>query len=205
MFGIPICIIIYTISQSACTDSNLPKKDNRRPLPLRTFAFPVISTRLQEPAAAVRTSTQAPTRNPLQSPDLNLGRPTALVPLSGHDHVVPGAQVQVALPLPLVKVLARIDGAADALGAADGPVLVKGGGALDRGLVDAPGLVDVVDAAVVLDGAEPLGARRRVVRAVCLDDVVLDERVGRPAVEGEVCITVSIPEPYYGKRITYSC
>jgi hypothetical protein len=83
-------------------------------------------------------------------------------------------------------VLAGVDDAADALLAADRPVLVKGGGALDGRLVDAARLVDVVGAAVVIDGAEPAGARRRVVRAVRLDDVVLDERVGSPAVQGEV-------------------
>ena len=46
------------------------------------------------------------------------------------------------------------DGAADALDLADGPVLVKGGGALDGGLVDTSRAVDVVGAAVGLERAE---------------------------------------------------
>jgi hypothetical protein len=128
-------------------------------------------------------------------PDLDVGRPRALVALAGHDHVVPGAEVEVALPLPLVKVLARVDGAADALVAADGPVLVEGRRAQDGRLVDAPGLVDVVGAAVVLDGAEPRRAGRRVERAVRLDDVILDEGVGGPAVQSEVCAAVLAYSP----------
>jgi hypothetical protein len=52
--------------------------------------------------------------------------------------------------------LARVDGAADALDPADRPVLVKGRSALDGRLVDALGLVDVIGAAIVLDGAELL-------------------------------------------------
>lgn len=119
--------------------------------------------------------------------DLNLGGAAALVALGGHDHVVPLAEVEAALPLPLGEVLVGVDAAADALGAADGPVLVERRRAEDRGLVGAARLVDVVGAAVVVDGAEALRARRGVVRAVGLDDVVLDEGVGGPAVEGEVC------------------
>ena len=101
--------------------------------------------------------------------------------------------------------LGRVDGATDALGAADGPVLIEGRGAENRGLVDAAGLVDVVGAAVVVDGAEALRARRGVEGAVGLDDVVLDERVGGPAVEGEVC-NLSVPCAAAGDRSqTYSC
>jgi len=119
--------------------------------------------------------------------DLNLGGPAALVALGGHDHVVPLAEVEVALLLPLGKVLVGVDAATDALDAADGPVLVERRSAENRGLIVAAGLVDVIGAAIVFDGAETLGARRGVVRAVGLDDVVLDERVGGPAVQGEVC------------------
>jgi hypothetical protein len=125
-------------------------------------------------------------------PDLDVGRPRALVALAGHDHVVPGAEVEVALLLPLVEVLAGIDSAADALLATDGPVLVKGRGTLDGRLVDAAGLVDVVGAAVVIDCAEPGGAGRGVVGAVSLDDVVLNEGVGGPAVESKVCAAKSV-------------
>lgn len=93
-------------------------------------------------------------------------------------------------PSPGVKVVLHIDTAARALLLADGPVLVKSGGAVDGGLVDALGAVDVVDAAVRGDGPETGGARAGVVSAKVLDDVVLDERVARPAVDGEVRVSV---------------
>lgn len=143
-----------------------------------------------------------------RGPDLDVGGPRALVTLAGHDHVVPGAEVEIALLLPLVEVLAGVDGAADALLAADGPVLVKGRGTLDGRLVDAARLVDVVGSAVVVDRAEPRGARGRVVGAVRLDDVVLDEGVGGPAVERQVCTNMLA---FFEKGIwpergsTYSC
>lgn len=84
----------------------------------------------------------------------NLGRgdgdvsgSAALVALDGEDLVVVRAKGQAGLG-PGVKVVLDGDGAADAVVAADGPVLVKGGGALDAGLVDALRLVDVVCVAV---------------------------------------------------------
>ena len=137
-----------------------------------------------------RTAHWHPT-NPLTA-NLNLSRPRALVPLGRHDHVVPATQVEVALLLPLVEMLARVDGAADTLDPADRPVLVKGRSALDGRLVDALGLVDVIGAAIVLDGAELLRSRRGIVRAVRLDDVVLDQRVLGPAIQSEVCAAMLV-------------
>jgi hypothetical protein len=159
----------------------IPAQPSRPDYRLQSTPEPALH--LPPPAATWRDSSNHPG---LSLSDLDIRRAGALVALRGHDHVVPFAEVEVALALPLVKVLARVDDAAGALLAADRPVLVKGGGALDGRLVDAARLVDVVGAAVVFDGAEPAGARRRVVRAVRLDDVVLDERVGGPAVQGEV-------------------
>src|SRR5262249_42728053 len=98
-----------------------------------------------------------------------------------HDLVVHRAQVHpVAGP------------GVDEVGERDGPaaprrgpyrqVLVEGRGALDGGLVDLLVLGDVVRAAVAGDlaheGTGPVGRAHPV-----LDDVVLDQRVGRPAVE----------------------
>lgn len=71
----------------------------------------------------------------------------ALVALDGEDLIVVRAKVQAGLR-PGVEVVLDGDGAADAVVAADRPVLVEGGGALDAGLVDALGLVDVVCVAV---------------------------------------------------------
>ena len=159
--------------------------------------------------ARKRGSRTAHPTNPLTA-NLNLSRPRALVPLGRHNHVVPAAQVEVALLLPLVEMLARVDGAADTLDPADRPVLVKGRSALDGRLVDALGLVDVIGAAIVLDGAELLRSRRGIVRAVRLDDVVLDQRVLGPAVQGEVCAAMLVSNSNSSLLVekgkgTYSC
>jgi hypothetical protein len=72
--------------------------------------------------------------------------------------------------------------------ATDAPVLVERRRALDRRLVHALTLVNIVRATVGGHSAlvgEPTG---RIVGAEVLGDVVLDERVRRPAVHGEVRI-----------------
>lgn len=97
------------------------------------------------------------------------------------------AQLQTSLG-PRIEVVAHSDGTTGALLLADRPVLVEGLGAVDGRLVVAGSLVDVVGGAVGGDGAETLGARRRVVGAKVLDDVVLDKRVAGPAVDGQVAV-----------------
>ena len=81
---------------------------------------------------------------------------------------------------------AEVDGAAGAVLAADGPVLLEGRGALDRGLVLAGRLEERVGAAVDLGRADGGRGRGGVVAAEGLDDVELDERRLGPAVEGQV-------------------
>lgn len=98
-----------------------------------------------------------------------------------------GAELEAGL-LPGVEVVLHGDGASDALLLADGPELVKGGGAVDGRLVDALRAVHVVGAAVALDGAQLGRAARRVVRAERLHHVVLDQRVSRPAVDRQVAV-----------------
>lgn len=66
------------------------------------------------------------------------------------------------------------DRAAGPLVLADGPVLVEGGRADDRRLVDLLVLVDVVGGSVAGDGALVRHARARIVAAVVLEDVVFD-------------------------------
>ena len=107
------------------------------------------------------------------------------IPLGGHNDIVVAAKPHTNLG-PLVKVLLGRDGAADALLLAHRPVLLEGAGALDGRLVDARAGEDLVVALLVAEGA--LGRPRLVRRQVCvrLDDVVLDQRVARPAVDGEV-------------------
>jgi hypothetical protein len=91
---------------------------------------------------------------------------------------------------PGVEVGADVDGARGAVVLADGPELVEGAGALDRRLVDAAGLGDGVGAAVLRDGAELGGLGRGVVVAERLDDVVLDQRVLGPPVDGQVAVAL---------------
>jgi hypothetical protein len=132
------------------------------------------------------TSTATPGRlGPAQSGDGHHRRAAALVPLRRDDLHVERAHGEPER-LPRVEVVAGRDRAAGAVRLADAPVLVERRRALDRGLVDARAFVDVVRAPVGGDGAlvgEPAG---RVVRAEVLGDVVLDERVRRPALDGEV-------------------
>jgi hypothetical protein len=116
-------------------------------------------------------------------------RAAAEVALGGHDLVVVVAQGH-ALGGPGVKVGGDVDGAAGTLVAADGPVLLEGRRAVDRGLVGAGADGNVVGAAVDGDLALLLGVGRGVEGAKVLDNVVLDEGVAGPAVDGEVAVAV---------------
>lgn len=131
------------------------------------------------------------TANLLLGLDVNVGRTAALVTLSGDDLVVVRTQTQTG-GRPGVEVVLHGDGAADALGGADGPVLVEGRGALDGRLVVAGGEVDVVGAAVALERALVLRVGARVVGAVGLNHVVLDQRVVSPAVHGQVPVAARV-------------
>jgi hypothetical protein len=92
-------------------------------------------------------------------------------------------------------VVTGVDGAADVHGVADGPILLEiSVVAFDGGGVGALLLPDLVGAAValvaaVLGCADVVG---RVVVAHGFDDIVLDEWVVGPAVEGKVGGAVSL-------------
>lgn len=116
-------------------------------------------------------------------------RAAAEVTLGSDNLVVVGAELHAGLR-PGIEVGADIDATLGAVLLADGPVLLEGLGAVDRGGVGASGLEDLVGAAVNIDGSLALSAAGGVVGAECLDDVVLDERALGPAVDGEVAVTV---------------
>lgn len=78
----------------------------------------------------------------------------------------------------------NIDGPAGAVILADRPVLLEGGRSFDRGLVGAGSLEDFVGAAVHRDGALRARGRRGVVVTKALDNVVLNQGVLCPAVDG---------------------
>jgi hypothetical protein len=97
-----------------------------------------------------------------------------------------------ALAGPRIKVSLHVDRTAGALVLANRPVLLKGRGAINGWLVGAGALGNLVGAAVGSDSTLVLRLRRRVVRAEVLDNVVLDERVAGPAVDGEVGVAVGV-------------
>lgn len=70
------------------------------------------------------------------------------------------------------------------------PVLVEGGCPRDAGLVDALGTVDVVRGPVRHNRSEESRPRAGVICPEVLDDVVLDQRAGGPAIDGEVRVAV---------------
>ena len=116
---------------------------------------------------------------------------SAPVRLSRDNHVVVGTHGHAGL-LPSIEEDTGVDGAAGALIGADGPVLVEGGGALDGRLLHAGALEEVVGTLRGLDGALGGGGVAGVVFTKVLNDVVLDERVTGPAVDGEVLDTTRL-------------
>src|SRR5688572_26845062 len=124
-------------------------------------------------------------------PGRDVRRPAAVESLGGHDLVRPGRAQGHSLARPRVDVVAERDVAVHARGAlrlARAEVLPESLGALDGGLVDLLVLVDVVRAAVAADRAHVRSGRP--VGAPAIDDVVLDEWVPRPTIEGQIGIAV---------------
>src|SRR5690606_15899300 len=91
---------------------------------------------------------------------------------------------------PRVEVVADGDGAARAPRLPDAPVLLERGGADDGRGVDPRRLVDVIRTTVTGDRApeRPGGPEG----APVVDDVVLHERVRRPAVEGQIRVALRV-------------
>jgi hypothetical protein len=116
-------------------------------------------------------------------------RSAGLVTLGGHNLVVVGTQAQAQL-LPSIEVVGSSNSSGGSLAGTHGPVLLEGRGTEDRRLVGTGGGEDVVGGAVAGDTADLLGGARWVVGAEVFDDVVLDEGVGGPAVDGKVGVSV---------------
>jgi hypothetical protein len=128
-------------------------------------------------------------RSRSRSPHGDSGRAAAKVPLRSHDLVVVLPQLQTRL-LPRCKVVASRHSPARPVLTTNCPELLERPRALDRRLVRPSRLQDVVHPAVRVHCADLLRTRRRVVGPERLDDVVLDQRVLRPAVDGEVAVAV---------------
>lgn len=94
--------------------------------------------------------------------------------------------------LPRSNVVREGDGAAGPLALADAEVLVEGLSALNARSIGADDLVDVISAAIAGHGAQLRAGRSRVVCAVGLNDIVLNERACGPAVKSEQRVATSV-------------
>lgn len=119
------------------------------------------------------------------------GGATALVAFGGDDLIVVGSKIQADV-LPRVEVVLHGDSTPNPLGGANGPVLLKGLGSVDRGGVGPSSDINVVCTAIGGDTALALTAAARVIGAIRLDHVVLDQRVASPPVNGQVSIAAGI-------------
>lgn len=119
------------------------------------------------------------------------GGARAVVTLNSKNLVIERSKLQANIA-PSVEVSTSVDRAAGALVAADRPVLLESAGTLNGGSVGTGAGVDVVDGAIDVDLSLLGGARRGVVGSKVLDDVVLNQGVAGPAVDGEVAVAVGI-------------
>ena len=125
----------------------------------------------------------------VQLRDSDIGRATALITLSGNDLVVESGTKIHAEIRPSIEVVGSSDSTTGASALADGPVLVEGSRAGDRGLVNLLVLVDIVNGAVTGDSSLVGHCATGVVVAVVLEDVVLDQGAGGPAIDREVRVS----------------
>ena len=78
------------------------------------------------------------------------------------------------------------------LGVPHRPELLERRGTINRGLVVPPGREDVVASAIACNGPLALCCGSWVVRSVRLDDVVLDQCISSPAINGKVAVAVGL-------------
>jgi hypothetical protein len=125
----------------------------------------------------------------LSAVDGDAGGAAGEVALSGNNLVVVLTELH-ALGGPGVEVSLHVDASTSALVLADRPVLLEGLGAVNGRSVGPGGLGNLVGGTVGGDGALDLSLGRGVVGSEVLNDVVLDERVAGPSVNGEVGVAV---------------
>jgi hypothetical protein len=135
-----------------------------------------------------RSIISASTHQPhLRSLHSNARTPRASIPLRRQNLIIVRAQL---LPIlgPGIKVIFDCNRSPNPLALPHAPELLERRRPINGRLVGARRLQDIIGAAVRGDGALLLSSRRRVVAAVRLDDVVLDEWVAGPSVEGDVAV-----------------
>lgn len=89
---------------------------------------------------------------------------------------------------PSIEVVGGGNSSANSLVLADGPVLSEGSGSLNGSSIGTGSRVDIVNGSVRGDGALVCASTAGVVVAVGLDDVVLDQGVSGPAIDGEIAV-----------------
>lgn len=119
----------------------------------------------------------------------NIGTSSTEIALGGNDLVVVCSKVQPNFG-PGGEMVGCCDGARWAMCRADRPVLCESWGTEDRRLVCASQGEDIVVRAIRGDGAELCSAGGRVVGSEIFDDVVFNEWVFGPAVDGKVGVAV---------------
>ena len=107
----------------------------------------------------------------------------AVVTLGRDDLIVMRSQCH-SKGSPCLKVSTDIDGSARAVTGTNGPVLLEGRRSLNGRLIGAGRLEDLVGAAVHSDGTLRACGRRGIVVTEAFDDVVLNQGVLGPAVDG---------------------
>jgi hypothetical protein len=100
-----------------------------------------------------------------------------------------GTQLHVQFS-PRIEVVSDGDGSAGALGLTNRPVLLEGSSTDDGWLVGTGALVDIVGGAVADNRTLLGGSAGWVVGSEVLDDVVFDQGVLGPSVDGEVAVAV---------------
>lgn len=93
---------------------------------------------------------------------------------------------------PRIKVILHIDTARTALTLPNTPILLKGLSTINRRLVNASRHSDVVGSAIGSNSAFALRVGGGVERAVGFNDVVFNERVAGPAIDGEVAVALGL-------------
>jgi hypothetical protein len=119
------------------------------------------------------------------------GAAAALVALGGDNLVVMVAEPHANIG-PSVEMVLHSDGAANTLLGADRPVLVESLRAVDGRLVVAGRLVQVVGTSISVDSTSVLSSAGWVVRAVRLNNVVLNEWVASPAIDSKIAVTTGL-------------
>lgn len=114
-----------------------------------------------------------------------------LIAFSGEDLVVESAEMQSQVG-PSIEVIGGGDSSAGTFAGADRPVLLEGGGTRNRRLVGLGVGVDGVAGTIAGQGSNLGHSRARVVVAVVLKNVVLDQGARSPAVNSEIGISIGV-------------